>query len=257
MRMSPKNNNHRAMNTFFDINKLPKEEGLLLFPISMSRIANSQDPAACLKYIKKFTRKISEPRVGLNFIYGDTLYLLSSEKASVLKEKFMFETVRHKNAMQKLLLKNYQEFQIQHAFNFMTWGQLYLGTNDFPELLTRLRKLYKQDKKFQKYVKEDAVFYKKKLTAYQIDFFLEEHLMFYLASKGKIKLPNDYIQGKEKWVLWCYPGMTAKASIYLYQLNPFHLKNPSNKYEKIVLYNLEKEELYDSDFIDLETYTLS
>jgi hypothetical protein len=37
--------------TFFDINKFPKEEGLLLFPISLSRIGNAQTAENCFLYM--------------------------------------------------------------------------------------------------------------------------------------------------------------------------------------------------------------
>lgn len=244
-------------NQFFDINKLPKEEGLLLFPISMSRIDNSQNPATCLKYVKLFTSKVSAPKIGLNFIYSDFLYLNSKNKASALKDKFMNAIVSHKNAMQKLILKNRQEFQIQHAFDYLTWNQLYLGTKEFPKLLAELKKIYYKDKKFQKYVKEDAKSFGKKVNENEINFFLEEHLMLYLGTKGKIKIQNDYIQGREKWILWCYPGRAPKALIYLYQLNPFRLKNPKNYYENVCQYNLGTGELYKIDNIDLESYSLN
>ncbi len=241
-------------NKFFDINKLPTEEGLLLFPISMSRITTSQNPAHCLKYIKNFTPKFSAPKVGLNFIYGDFLYLYSPKKSSDLKEKFMFQMVNHKNGIQKLLLKERQEFQIQQAFSYMGWNQLYLSSVNFPDLLKKLREIYKNDKNFKKYIKEDTKTLKKHLDKNQINFFLEEHLAFYLMSKGQIKLPNDYIQGREKWILWCYPGKAPKALIYLYQLNPFNLHNSKNKYEDVVMYNLEDKKIYNVSNIDLKFY---
>jgi len=78
----------------------------------------------------------------------------------------------------------------------------------------------------------------------------------YLGSYGKIDFPNDYIQGKEKWILWVYPGKAPKALIYLYQLNPFNLKNKENIYLNSPMYNPESKELYCFDNIDLETYSL-
>lgn len=50
-----------------DINKFPATWGLLLFPISMSRIDNSQGPQEYEKYLKYFTSKVQSPKVGVHF----------------------------------------------------------------------------------------------------------------------------------------------------------------------------------------------
>jgi len=243
-------------NKFFDINKFNKDKGLILFPISMSRADNSQSPRTCLKYIKNLNDKVVSPCIGLNFIYGDFLYLHSSIPSFELKEKYMNMVVNHKNSMKKLLFKERKNFQIQHAFNFMSWNQLYFDIGDFPFYFRKLKSIYKKDKKFQKYIKEDADFFSKKLDENQLNFFLEEHLMFYLGSFGKIDFPNDYIQGREKWILWVYPGRAPKALVYLFQLNPFSFKNNDNIYANAAMYNPERKELYNFENIDLDTYSL-
>ena len=242
-------------NVFFDINKLPPEKGLLIFPISMSRTHASQNAVSCLEYIRNFTpSKVSKPTIGLNFIYGDFLYLCSNEKAAVLKEQFLPPIINHKNSIQKIIQKNQLEFQIQHAFSYMVWNQLYLSTGDFADKLRKIKDIYKKDKKFQEYVKEDCKIFNKKPDENQINFFLEEHLMLYLLSKGQIYLSNDYIEHNEKWVLWCYPGKPLKGEVYLYQLNPFNLNWSENRYQN-ARYNLEDKKLYEFDRIDLETYS--
>ena len=92
------------INQFFDINKLPPEEGILVFPISMSRISNSQNAKNCWEYMKIFSPdKIIKPIVGLNFIYGDYLYFNSDEKASILKNKYLSLILSHKNNFLKII----------------------------------------------------------------------------------------------------------------------------------------------------------
>src|SRR6187551_3480565 len=115
-------------NQFFDINKLPPQKGLLLFPLSISKLGSRQSAQHCLQDIRNFSpSKVSKPQVGLNFIYGDFLYLYSNKPAPELKESFMHQVIQHKNAMQKLIEKNHPDFQIQHAFNYLVWNQLYIG----------------------------------------------------------------------------------------------------------------------------------
>ena len=244
-------------NVFYDINKLPAEYGILVFPISIARTENStgQDPKQCIDYVKNFSpNKVSQPKIGLNMIYGDFLYLHSKEPAKNLKSKFMIRVLNHKNLFSKLVKKLWNEFQIQHAFSYETWNQLYLDYDgDFNFELRRIKHLYEKDSLLQKYIKEDSKFCGRRVTEEQIDFFLEEHLMFYLISKGKIILPNQYVQGREKWILWCYPGSMLKAQIYLYQLNPLKLENPQNIYQNC-MYDLESKKLIDFTRVDLETY---
>ena len=242
-------------NQLFDINKLPLEEGILVFPISMSRISNSQNAKNCWEYMKIFSPdKIIKPLVGLNLIYGDYLYFNSDEKASTLKNKFMPLTLSHKNEILKIISKN--PFYIEKAFSFITWNQALLECKDYTNLLGQLKKFYKTDKKFQKYIKEDLKSTgKKNLDENQLNFFLEETLLFYLIVKGKMLLRNNYVHGHEKWILWCYPGKPLKSQIYLIQTNIFGYHNNKNKFENC-FYDLENKKLYDFSRIDLDTLKL-
>jgi hypothetical protein len=244
-------------NQFYDINKLPKEYGILVFPISIARTDNhaGQTAEECFEQIKHFSpNKVSEPKIGLNMIYGDFLYLHSDEKASVLKQKFMSTVLQHKNGFQKLITKEWDRFQIQHAFSYEVWNQLYLSyAGDFRSDFNLLKKIYLEDQEFQKYINDDAVYCGRELTEDQLNFFLEEHLMFYLISKKKVSLPNEYIQGRERWVLWCYPGVPLKAQAYVYQKNPLRLDAPENVYQNH-FYDLQSKKLIDFTKIDLATY---
>lgn len=253
-------NKNLPNNTFFDINKLPKEYGILVFPISISRMheGTGQSPKECMEYIKHFSpSKVTAPNIGLNMLYGDFLYLHSQEPASNLKKKYMTEASKHRRGFESLLTKEWERFQIRQAFSFESWSQLYMDYDgDFASDFSKIKKIYEKDEKFQEYVKEDTDLAGRELTEDQINFFLEEHLMFYLISKGKVGLPNHHVQGKEEWVLWCYPGVPLKGQAYLYQLNPLKLDNPKNPYQNS-FYDLESKKLVDFGRVDLETYNYS
>lgn len=245
---------NREENQFFDINKLPAEKGLLLFPISMSRILNRQSAPECLEDIRNFSpSKVVQPLIGLNFIYGDFLYLYSDKPVPELKNTFMTQTINHKNEMSKLLSKNNIEFQIQHAFNYMVWNQLYVGTTDFNVKFNKLKKMYQGDPIFQKYIEDDCNFCGRPMEDNQLNFFLEEFLMMYLMARGEVKLPNDYIENQQKWALICYPGNPLKGHIYVLQKNPFKLDWKENKYQNC-FYNLQTKKLIEADRVNLETY---
>lgn len=220
----------------------------------MNKLFLRQSPENCINDIRHFhTAKVSKPLVGLNFIYSDFLYLYSDTPAPQLKDSIMTQIICHKNGVQNILIKNSLDFQIQHAFNYMAWAQLYVGTKNFNELLNTLKKIYSEDVMFQKYLKEDCESYGREMGDNQVSFFLEEILMFYLLTKNEIKLPNDYIEGQQKWILFCYPGRPLKSTVYIYQLNPFNLDWKVNPYQN-AHFDLEAKELIDFSRVDLETY---
>lgn len=242
---------------FFDINKLPKDFGILVFPISISRMEHNsgQTPEDLLKWLQYFSpKKVSEPKIGANIIYGDGLYMNSKEESSSLKNKFMNMVINHKNSFSKLVYKNRLDFQIQHAFSYEVWNQLFLDyEGDFTSDLKKIKKIYHNDKLFQKYLEADAVLCKRDLDEHQLNFFLEEFLLTYFALKNKIKLPNEYVLGRDKWRLFCYPGVPLKGMIYIFQKNFFDLYAPENPYQNHV-YDLESKKLIDYTKIDLEKY---
>lgn len=241
-------------NIFFDINKLPPEKGLLLFGLSMSKLSNRQNAEHCMEDIRHLaTDKIRKPLVGLNFIYSDFLYLYNNKPAPELKHTFMNQVIDHRNSMQRLIEKNRNEFQIQHAFNYIVWSQLYVGMKDFNTLFTRLKKIFKTDTLFQKYLAEDCAVYGKEMEDNQINFYLEEILMMYLLSKNQIKLPNEFIENNQKWILWCYPGKPLKSEVYIHQLNPFKLEWSENRFQSCQ-YDLDAKQLIDFMKVDLEMY---
>ncbi|MGD9276003.1 MAG: hypothetical protein PVJ67_02425 [Candidatus Pacearchaeota archaeon] len=244
---------NKLKNKFFDINKFPSKEGMLVFGISMSKISNIQSATKCFDYIKELTNKVSYPYVGLTFLYSDNLYLYQKGEPSKLNKRFQNLMISHKNEFQKILNKNL--WYIRDSFGFITWNQALLETKDFIGYFSKLKEIYKKDKTFQKYLREDIKESKKKINEENIMFILEEILVCYLASKGILKFPNKFLNGKEKWVIWCYPGKPLKSEIYLYQKNFFKLQNKENDYENCY-YDLEENKLYNYDNVDLKTLKL-
>lgn len=244
------------MNKFFDINKLPPKKGLLLFGLSMNKLLNRQTAEHCLEDIKNFTpSKVSKPLIGCNFIYSDFLYFYNDKPAAELKHSFMNLVIDHRNGMKRLLEKNQLELQIQHAFNYLVWNQLYVGTNDFNNLFERIKRLYKADEKWRRYMADDCQVFGREMNDNQINYFLEESLMIYLLNKNQVKLPNEFIENNQEWVLFCYPGRPIKSIVYIHQLNPFKLDWEENPYQNS-FYDLEAKQLIDCNWVDLDTYNV-
>ncbi|MDD5318789.1 MAG: hypothetical protein PHF79_03175 [Candidatus Pacebacteria bacterium] len=242
------------MNDLHDINKLPATWGILLFPISMSRIDNSQSPQEYENYLKSFTSKVQTPKVGIHFFYTEGLYMNFEEKTYETKNAFIQKMVNHKNGIKKILKKNFMEFQIEKAFTFQSWFQMCLSSNDFLSVLKQAQDLYNTDIKFQALLKKDAELVGRELDEKQLQFFLEEFVFSYLAVYGKFEIANPYIEGKEEWELLAYPGKPFLSQVYFVQKNILGLKKKDKSF--IGHYDLNEKKYYDFLSIDVDKFVM-
>lgn len=240
-------------NEFFDINKLPSEEGILFFGISMNRIGNVQSAEKCFEYLKWIDTKIAKTEgIGMVMWYGDYLYFHSEEKASVLRDRYKDLMLQHKNRFLRIIGKD--PAWIKKAFSFYTFGQVMLDNSEiFSSAWSAILELHAKDGLFQKCVEEDCVRAGHGFAEKEKMFILEEITAYYLASKGKLNFNNRFVPGTEKWVLLGYPGKPLKSEVYLYQRNPLKLANPQNPFEDSY-YDLEGKVLYDYKRIDINSF---
>lgn len=236
-------------NKLFDINKFPPKEGIVIFPISMSRISNSQKGEKYLDYIDFFSGKITRGLIGATFLYTDNLYEKYNQIKSSSKHKSSSLILNHKNQFVKRMRKT---TYAENAFGFTSWMQLIIEAEDFANLLSKTKKFYKKDPEFQKYVKEDIKSSGRKVTKNFIEFILEEILLSYLILKHEIEIYNKYTNGRDKWRLIAYPGKPSKSQIYFFQKNIFNRKS-SNPYQN-GQYDLTSKKFYNFDNIDLKTF---
>ncbi len=230
------------------INKFPKEPGLLLFGISISRIDNAQSAALYWDYVAALAQKIVKTGVWAVFIYSDGLYLYSDEKAWEIKNKLVGSIVTHAQWIHKWLDRN--TWYNPDAFSFYSWNQIILSLWwTFTANFWELKKIYAKDERFHKYVAQDIG--SDTPTEYQVNFILEEILIFYLLSKTDINIYNKFVSWNDRWRLWCYPWKPLRSEIYLYQQNFFKISNTRNMYENS-FYDLENNLLYDLTKIGLD-----
>lgn len=241
--------NDLEKNKFFDINKFPKDWGIIVFPISMSRISNAQSSRECINALDFFLDKIQTTKIGVNFFYTEGLYMNLEKEAYATKNKFAQDSINHMGGVKKLIAKNHRKFQIESAFHFDSWFQMYLSHNDFFSIFKKIKKFYDTDPDFQKYIALDAKELNKDLTEEQINFYLEEHFFAYLLLNRQLKLQNDFVQNREKWILQVYPGKPPLGQIYLYQKDPLNINKDANPYKG--MYNLVEKVFIDYNKVDL------
>ncbi len=239
-------------NKFYDINKFPTTEGILLLGISMNRIGNTQSPKKCFEHLKHLASKIQHTDgIGMVILYGDYLYFNSDEPANKLRDRFQSLMISHKNALLNLLKKDRK--WTHKAFSFSTFGQMLLDNSGaYQKTYVAVNNLYSNDAVFRRYVEEDC-----KPTGHDVGerearFILEEITMFYLSQKGTFHIGNSFVTDSEKnWILQAYPGKYLKSEVYLFKKNPLNLSNPKNQYENC-FYDLEDKILYDYSRVELD-----
>jgi hypothetical protein len=235
----------------FDINKFPPTWGMLVFPISMSRIEAGQSPKEYAEFLHYFTSKVQTPEVGVHFFYTEGLYMNTEEHSFETKNAFIQKMVNHKNGIQKFLQKNLLEFQIQNAFTFESWFQMCLNSSDFVSLVARVKKLSEEDEIFSQLLIQDSESINKNLDEKQLQFFIEEFVFSYLIVYGQIQILNPYVNGKEEWLLLCYPGKPFKSQIYFVQKNICGFEKKQKAY--IGHYDLSEKKYYDFLKIDINS----
>ncbi len=243
-----------GINEFFDISRLPKGWGMIVFPISMSKILNDQSAEKALDHLRIFQpSKINENKIGITMLYSDGLYQWKKGNEFIPRRKTLELMNNHRNSYLKNLDKSSFEFQIKESFNFVAWNQISISTPDFMTKYNRAFDLVKEDERFLEYIKEDCKYFDRECDDEQVGFFVEEIIFFYLITKMKISFNNLYTENREEWVLLAYPGKPLKSLAYFYQKNIFGLSNTGNEYENC-FYDLESKKLYDFGRLDLSIW---
>lgn len=238
----------------YDINKFPATWGMILLPISMSRIDTGQTAAEYEQFLKWFTPKVQTPKVGINFFYTEGLYMNFEEKAFETKNAFIQKMVNHKNGVKKFLKKNHLEFQIEKAFTFQSWFQMCLSSDDFLKVVKLAQDLYDSDETFRNLMQHDAESIGRELTERQRQFFIEEFVFSYLAVYQEFEIVNPYVEGKEEWSLLAYPGKPFRSQIYFVQKNIMGFQKKEKAY--IGHYDLTDKKYYDFLKINPEQFVI-
>ncbi len=238
-------------NEFFDLNKFPKEPGIVYFALSMPLLNNTQSPQNCYGADEHLISKIQVSNVGAQVVYTASLYLYSGEPAMELKLKHQKLIEEHKQGWLNLIKKNI--YIVPSGFTFMTWSQLLLDCPKFSSYLVEFRRIFENDAQLRGYVTLDIQGTGREVNEYSIGYMLEEILTDYLVAKGHMRLQNDYTKDKEQWILNCYHGKPHRSHIYLHQRNFFKLDNAKNVYQN-AWYDLVAKKLYEFDRLDIDTF---
>ena len=192
----------------YDINKLPTD-GYLIFPLSMSRLANGQNPEECYEMIKFFESKVSEVGIDLVLLYTNGLYYNNNESALEVRKRTNGQMLSHRNALSKLVVK--EKKYITQAIHFLPWDYTILDTPRFEEFFQILKKASQTDVDFNNLLKQ-ALMGREESEA-NMNFIIEEIVVTHLIREQIISFPKTLVK-KDVFRLVVYPGQPFEADRY-------------------------------------------
>lgn len=230
----------------FDITVLP-EDGYVIFPLSMSRLANAQSAEELYKFLQFFDTKISKISIDVVFLYTNDLYLNSDEKAVDLRQKSLNQMLYHKEKFMSLVLKDKK--YVPATFHFIPWDYTILNSEDFSGIKSALLKARETDSGFQEALLSDLSRMGKEVTETNYSFLIEEIAVSYLLSQKRITLPHT-LATAGGWRLICYPGTPNDSWVYTYahKVLPYRqdMSNQDNLFSHS-LYDINERILIDFD----------
>lgn len=242
------------VNQFFDINKFPKEPGMLYWALSMPLLGSTQSPENCYNDYLALMEKGLVSEVALYVAYKDILYLGPPQEVYTLKLKNQKIVDDHKQDWMNMIKKN--TYLISSGCTFTSWVQLLLDCYNFNDYVNKFKIIYDEDVMLQNYIQLDIENTGREVNIYTIAYMLEEILLDYMVMKGKVRMQNDYTNDKEQWILSCYHGKPHRSHVYLHQKNFFEFDNAKNIYQNS-WYDMLNKKLYNYDNLDIETFDFS
>jgi len=232
-----------------DILELPKQNGVLIFPLSMAKIRGELSPEKLFSYLEKQIHpKWKNYPLSVLFLYTGDVYARHNLGDI---NKYNVEIENHISRCLKII--NSSSYLIRDAFSFVRWDELFNCDNIILKKFKELKEIYFVDKKFQEYMFQDLKRAGKEFNSNNVDFLLEEMILPYLFVKGAFKFNDNFTKNSRKFKLVCYSGNPLKILVYIHKMNFFNLDKTVNVYQNC-LYNLKAKFLFNFDDLDLEKF---
>lgn len=236
----------------FDINRVPGN-GLLIFPLSMSRLHLGQDPKALYNFLCFFDEKFTEKSIDVVFLYTNGLYF-NNEASSSYRKKTNAQMFTHKQELMQLIKKN-NKFPPK-AIHYIPWDFIILQSETYLDLQAQMMKLIDSDSTFRHLIHLEL---KSNLEASEdaCAFIVEETIVTYLIRNKLVSFPNT-LSDPNAWRLLIYPGRCLLPDVYIHQKNLFQQKKLSNsdhwfsRLSSSSMYNMDKNILIDYNKINID-----
>lgn len=236
----------------FDISRVPGN-GVLIFPLSMSRLHLGQDPKTLYDFLCFFDEKVIEKNIDVVFLYTNGLYFNNVEASSSYRKKTTAQMLTHKQELDKIIRKH-NKFS-PRAIHYLPWDYVILQSEQYLDLHSQMAKLMESDRIFNQLLRlEMKSNIEPSPEAYA--FIIEETIVTYLIRNKLVPLPTT-LSDMNGWRLLVYPGGCLTPDVYLYKEKILHqnkLINSDNWFNRLTsssMYNMDKKVLVDYNKINI------
>ena len=182
-----------------DIKVLPRQNGVLLFPISIGKIEKEMSAENIFNFLEtELHSKWRNYPLSIVFLYTGNVY---SKYGFDSKKNNDYKVEKHKLECTRII--NYSNYLTMDAFSFVDWNDLFNSDSYVKEKFEELKNIYLSDQMFQNIMKSDLKRAGKSLDSNNINFLLEEMFLPYLFVKNKIDVKDKFTKNTKKFKLIC------------------------------------------------------
>lgn len=212
------------MKSGFDINKI-KEDGYLVLPLSMSRLATGQSPEFCYGIFEEFLNKLETFSNDIILLYTNGLYFNSEEISFENRKKTTQQALNHIYNLRNLVEKKKQF--IPGAIHYLPIDYVLFNSPFFKEFFGTLKDLESKDETFHNLLVADSR--DRQDTEANMNFLIEEIVVAHIIRQKLVDLPRTLVK-TDAWRLIAYPGKPLASDIYQWQKRVLPQKEKTNPY---------------------------
>ncbi|MEI9966863.1 MAG: hypothetical protein WDN67_04540 [Candidatus Moraniibacteriota bacterium] len=225
------------MKSGFDINRI-QEDGYLILPLSMSRLATGQNAEFCYSVLEEFVKKIETFSNDVVLLYTNGLYFNSEEVSFENRKKTTKQALAHILEFRNIIEKK-KRF-IPGAIHYLPIDYVLFNSPHFKTFFDKLKALESEDPEFKRLLIEDSR--DKRDTEANINFLLEEIAVAHILRQKLVELPRTLVKS-DSWRLIAYPGKPLFSDIYQWKKKVLPQKEGVGNPFAGAQYNLEEKHL--------------
>jgi hypothetical protein len=224
------------MKSGFDINRI-QEDGYLILPLSMSRLAKGQTPEFCYEVLEKFLQKLETFSNDVVFLYTNGLYFNSDEISSENRKKTNQQILNHVSALRNLI-ESKKKF-IPNAIHYLPIDYVIVNSSSFKQYFDLLKKAETDDENFRLALAADSA--GREATEANANFLIEEIAVAHIMRQKLVEFPRTLVR-TDAWRLIAYPGKALASDVYQWKQKILPQEEEVNPYAG-AQYNLETNTL--------------
>lgn len=207
-----------------EINRI-SDDGYLVLPLSISRLAAGQSPEEVYETFGHFTPKLEIFSNDVVLLYTNGIYFNSEDISFEKRKKLNQQILNHTAALRSLILKKKQ--YMPGAFHFLPVDYVILNSPQFGEFFSLLKKAEEVDETFRQNIQKDMG--EREYNEANTNFILEELAIGHIIKQRLVEFPRTLVRN-DIWRLICYPGAYLYSDVYQWKQNILPKPDKINPY---------------------------